>query len=192
MNVGRQQGTDSQGSSAHGRGVHLRWPGDPRQRSQTGETRDEGRAEEHSLLSQCPPFLPPSKKQTWNYSHIGKKPNNFTLSWSNTKPNPLQTSWICWSLSSGELRVSCSLFRLSRREMSLAANSAGSIGTISFGGHRVRFVRKDIKLAVVSLPKHQPYVNFFKDFLSTYLITLKHCSPSVPSSLLVVLIRALS
>lgn len=35
--------------------------------------------------------------------------------------------------------VSRFLFRLSRREMSWAANSAGSIGTISLGGRRVRF-----------------------------------------------------
>lgn len=142
-------------------------------------------------LSVLPFFLLAKNKHGITHT-LEKKPQQFHSLMVKYKPNPLQTSWICWSLSSGELRVSCSLFRLSRREMSLAANSAGSIGTISFGGHRVRFVRKDIKLAVVSLPKHQPYVNFFKDFLSTYLITLKHCSPSVPSSLLVVLIRALS
>lgn len=51
----------------------------------------------------------------------------------------VRTSWICCSRSSRQLSVSCCLFRLSRREMSCAANSSGFSGTISLGGRRVRW-----------------------------------------------------
>lgn len=43
------------------------------------------------------------------------------------------TSWICCSLSSRELMVSCSLFSFSSLEMSWAANAEGSTGIISLG-----------------------------------------------------------
>ena len=43
------------------------------------------------------------------------------------------TSWICCSLSSSELMVSCSLFSLSNLAMSWAAKAEGSTGVISLG-----------------------------------------------------------
>ncbi len=49
----------------------------------------------------------------------------------------IPTSWICWSLSSRELMVSCSRFRRSSLDISCAAKAAGSTGVISLGGRRV-------------------------------------------------------
>lgn len=107
--------------------------------SWAGVLRDEERAEEHSAPRPHPLAPPPSMKRKnkvsrgLNQRHRGSE---FVA----------QTSWICCSRSSSELMVSRFLFRLSRREMSWAANSAGFIGTISLGGRRVRF--EGIKRAV--------------------------------------------
>ncbi len=59
----------------------------------------------------------------------------------------IPTSWICWSLSSKELMVSCSRFRRSSLDISCAAKAVGSTGDISLGGRCVLCTTREIQIS---------------------------------------------
>lgn len=91
----------------------------------------------------------------------------------------IPTSWICWSLSSRELMVSCSRFSRSSLAISCAAKAAGSTGVISLGGRRVLCTTRE-RCRLAKRPDRTGWVGFYSCPHCTNLLAIQHTHKHMP------------